>query len=131
MKRIAILAYPGCSGAQVLGLHDSILLANRVAMEILRMQPVFEVRVTGTSGRSVTAAGGIRMSVARPQPAPDLLVVPGFALAEDGVEDCLLAYGEQIGFIGETFRRGTPVASVCVGAFLLGQAGMLEATGVP
>jgi len=65
MKSIAILAYPGCSGAQVLGLHDSMLLANRVAVEILRIQPIFEVRVTGLSGRSVTAAGGIRMSVGR------------------------------------------------------------------
>jgi len=126
MKSIAILAYPGCSGAQVLGLHDSMLLANRVAVEILRIQPIFEVRVTGLSGRSVTAAGGIRMSVGRQQQAPDFLVVPGFALAEDGVDECLKSYDEHIRFIAEAFRRGTPVAAVCVGAFLLGQAGILD-----
>ncbi|HKO52177.1 MAG TPA: helix-turn-helix domain-containing protein [Polyangiaceae bacterium] len=126
MKSIAILAYPGCSGAQVLGLHDSLLLANRVSSEVLGREAAFAVRVVGVTGRSVPAAGGIRLSVERASSHPDLLIVPGFALNEQGIDENLTALAAHVRFISETFRRGTPIAGVCVGAFLLGAAGLLE-----
>ena len=125
-KRVAILAYPECSGAQVLGLHDSMLLANRVASEILGRQAVFDVRVVGVAGRSVTAAGGVRVGLTRTFRHPDLVVVPGFALSGENIDQSLSALRREIEFISDIFRRGIPVASVCVGAFLLGEAHMLE-----
>jgi transcriptional regulator GlxA family with amidase domain len=126
LKRVAILAYPKCSGAQVLGLHDSMLLANRVASQILGTQAIFDVRVVGVAGRSVTAAGGVRVGLTRTFRDPDLVVVPGFALSEEKLDESLRALRKEIGFISDVFRRGIPVASVCVGAFLLGEAHMLE-----
>jgi transcriptional regulator GlxA family with amidase domain len=125
MKRIAILAYPGCSGAQVLGLHDSMLLANRVASQILRREAVFEVRIVGVAGRSVTAAGGVRLGLEKNFKRPDLLVVPGFALAEPDIDESLQRLAGQVRFVRDSFRRGVKVAAVCVGAFLLGEAQLL------
>jgi transcriptional regulator GlxA family with amidase domain len=126
MKRVAILAYPGCSGAQVLGLHDSMLLANRVASEVLGREAAFDVRVVGVAGRSVKAAGGIRLGVERSFAHPDLLVVPGFALNEQGIDENLALLDAQVRFIADAFRRGIPIAGVCVGAFLLGAAQILD-----
>src|SRR3954463_10354314 len=99
MKRIAILAYPGCSGAQVLGLHDSLLLANRVASRILGRQAAFDVRIVGVAGRSVGAAGGVRLGVERSFKRPDLLVVPGFALSEADVDQNLRQLTREIRLI--------------------------------
>lgn len=126
MKSVAILAYPGCSGAQVLGLHDSLLLANRVSSEVLGQEPAFAVSVVGVTGRSVNAAGGIRLGVKRAFPHPDLLIVPGFALNEHSIDENLVLLDAHVRFIADAFRRGVPIAGVCVGAFLLGAAGMLE-----
>jgi len=125
MKRIAILAYPGCSGAQVLGLHDSMLLANRVASEILRREAVFDVRIVGVAGRSVSAAGGVRLGLEKGFKRPDLLVVPGFALAELDIDENLRKLAGEISLIRGAFRRGVKLAAVCVGAFLLGEAQVL------
>jgi len=126
MKNIAILGYPGCSGAQVLGLHDSMLLANRVASEVLGREAAFDVRVVAVGGRSVNAAGGVRLGVEKTFAHPDLLVVPGFALAEQDVAENLEALAAQVRYIAEAFRRGIPIAGVCVGAFLLAEAGILD-----
>lgn len=126
MKNVAILAYSGCSGAQVLGLHDSLLLANRVSSEVLGREAAFDVRVVGVAGRSVNAAGGIRLGVARTSARPDLLIVPGFALNEQSIDENLDALSAQVRFIADAFRRGIPIAGVCVGAFLLGAAQLLD-----
>ena len=126
MKNVAILAYSGCSGAQVLGLHDSLLLANRVSSEVLGRAAAFDVRVVGVAGRSVNAAGGIRLGVERTFAHPDLLIVPGFALNGQEIDDTLTGLAAQVRFIAEAFRRGIPIAGVCVGAFLLGAAQLLD-----
>ena len=126
MKSIAILAYPGCSGAQVLGLHDSMLLANRVSSEVLGREAAFDVRVVAVAGRSVNAAGGIRLGVEKTFARPDLLVVPGFALNEGDIDQNLVALAAQVRLIAEAFARGIPIAGVCVGAFLLAEARILD-----
>ena len=126
MVRVAILAYPGCSGAQVLGLYDSLRLANRVSVMVLGRDPIFDARVVGVSGRSARAAGGVRIGLVKPSSRTDILVVPGFALADDGTKEILGKLGAQARFIAQTFRRGVHVAGVCVGSFLLGEAGLLE-----
>lgn len=125
MKRIAILAYPGCSGAQVLGLHDSMLLANRVASEVLGREAAFDVRIIGVGGRSTKVAGGVRLGVEKGFRRPDLLVVPGFALGEPDIDESLRLLAGEVRFIRGAFRRGVKLAAVCVGAFLLAEAQVL------
>lgn len=127
-KRIAILAYHGCMGMEVFGLCDTLLLANRVAAAIdAAAQPPFEVIVTSLGGGPITAAGGIQIGTRKPVSAPDLLVVPGMELADrHGCTAPMDALAPEIASVAKAFARGTPVAAVCVGAFLLGDAGLLD-----
>lgn len=125
--RIAILAYDGCMGMEIFGISDTLLVANRVA-QALGEPPLFEVSVVSLSGAEVKAAGGLRIGTARlPRKAPDLLVVPGMELSDRA--HCLRPLthlAPELAYIARSFARGTPVAALCVGAFLLGEAGLLD-----
>lgn len=129
--RIAILAYEACMGTEIFGLADVLLIASHLAGHMSKppqamAHPPFEVQVVGLGGRSVTVAGGIALSVKQPRGAFDLLVVPGPEVSRRGVWDARLApLSRELAFIKKTFARGTPVASVCAGTFLLGEAGLL------
>lgn len=127
-KRIAILAYHGCMGMEVFGLCDTLLLANRVSAALdAAAPPLFEVIVTSLGGGLVGAAGGIPVGTRKPVARPDLLVVPGMALADrHGCLAPIAALAPEIAYLATAFARGTPVAAVCVGAFLLGDAGLLD-----
>ncbi|MDQ1817648.1 helix-turn-helix domain-containing protein [Massilia sp. CCM 9210] len=127
-KRIAILAYSGCMGMEVFGLCDTLLLANRVAVAIDGAgPPLFEVTVTSLGGGNVTAAGGIPIGTRKPGARPDLLVVPGMALSDrHACTAPMSALAPEVAYLAKAFAQGTPVAAVCVGAFLLGDAGLLD-----
>ncbi|MCE3607483.1 helix-turn-helix domain-containing protein [Massilia sp. P8910] len=127
-KRIAILAYSGCMGMEVFGLCDTLLLANRVAAAVDGAgPPVFDVIVTSLGGGNVTAAGGIPIGTRKPVARPDLLVVPGMELSgRDACTAPMSTLAPEIAYLAKAFARGTPVAAVCVGAFLLGEGGLLN-----
>ncbi|WP_344015762.1 DJ-1/PfpI family protein [Kitasatospora atroaurantiaca] len=57
----------------------------------------------------------------------DLLVVPGFELLPTQDLDARMgALGREVDVIGQLAGRGVPIASICLGAFLLGEAGLLD-----
>lgn len=124
--RVSILAYDGCLAAEIFGLADVLLIANRIArLQQPRDAEPFQVTVIGVRGDSVQAAGGVRLGVQAPHPACDLLVAPAFDVA--GLADIgrvLGGLGPEIAFLARAASRG-PVAAVCGGAFLLGEAGLL------
>lgn len=125
--RIAILAYERSLGIEVFGLRDTLMIANRVARALGSTGPEpFDVDLVGLMGRSSNFAGGIRVGVSRPSGTYDLLIVPGLEI-DKGVDwDATLAtLQRELGFIRKTFASGTAVASICIGAFLLGEAGLL------
>lgn len=129
-QRIAILAYEGCMAMEVFGLCDTLLLANRVAAAMAGTAPVpplFELCVSGVKGGAVLAAGGFPIGVVKPPRRIDLLVVPGWDLVDrQGGAAPLTRLAPELRHIRRVFAKGTPVASVCVGAFLLGEAGLLD-----
>ena len=126
--KITVLAYPGGLGAEIFGFCDSLLIADRMAAAFMgATKPTFDVRVTGVSGRSTTLAGGTKVRFHRPHRKPDLLVVPGFDFQRRAeLQLRLRTLGAQAALIAGMFRRGIPVAAICVGAFLLGEAGVLD-----
>lgn len=128
MLKIAMLAYPGCLGSELLGMSDSLLVAERLSDALLKDSRVrFDLRMVGVAGRSVLAAGGIRLGLQAAHRRPDLLVVPGFEfrrMADLGAH--LERLTAQSRYVAATFRCGIPVAAICGGAFLLGQAGVLD-----
>lgn len=129
--RIAILAYEECMGTEVFGLIDVLLIATHLAGHMAKTQagvgsPPFDVQLVGLAGRTVTVAGGIAVGVKQPRGVFDLLVVPGPEVGRRGVWDARLApLSAELAFIKKTFARGTQVAAVCAGTFLLGEAGLL------
>ena len=128
-KRIAILAYQGCMGMEVFGLCDTLLVANRVAAAFgAAGPPLFEVAVISLTGGPVKAAGALTIGTRRPaRRRPDLLVIPGMELSDRAsCLEPLTRLAPEVAYIARSFARGTPVAAVCVGAFLLGEAGLLD-----
>lgn len=128
--KVALLAYQGCMGMEVFGIADTLLLANRVAQALGGGEArLFEVSVVSLAGGDVNAAGGIRIGTLRAaRRHTDLLIVPGMDVGDrDGCLRALPRLAPEIAFIARSFGKGTPVAALCVGAFLLGEAGLLDA----
>lgn len=129
--RIAILAFDGCMGMEVFGIADTLLMANRIvyALDGAGAGDLFEVTVISVRGGDVMAAGAIRLGTRRAaRRQPDLLVVPGMEIGGRSVcVESTSHLGPEVAFIAKSFAKGTPVAAVCVGAFLLGEAGLLDA----
>lgn len=126
--RIALLAYRGCMGTQLFGIADVLRIAEQIdAFRRGSARVHFDVQMVGVGGGAVAVSGGLRLPAKRPRGHYDLLVVPGL-LAERGNRwnATLAPLAPELAFIAKTFARGTPVASVCVGAFLLAEAGLLD-----
>ena len=126
--RIGVLAYPGCMGTQVFGMAELLRLALDLA-EARRpgAHALLDVQVLGLRGRSVAIAGGTVISTRAPRGRYDILIVPGMEINHRVDWDRALApLALECAYIQKAFAAGTPVASVCIGAFLLGEAGLLQ-----
>jgi transcriptional regulator GlxA family with amidase domain len=126
--RIAVLAYPGCMGTQVFGMAELLRLALDLA-DARRpgAHPLLEVHIVGLRGRSVAIAGGTVISTRAPRGRYDALIVPGMEINHRVDWDRALApLQPECAFVRRAYAAGTPVASVCVGAFVLGEAGLLQ-----
>ncbi len=123
--RIAILAYDGCMGAEVLGLSDMLLLANRLNAARSPGAPApFSVTVVGANEGEVRLAGGVRMSVSAPARF-DLLVVPAFDFASfQNIDDALSGLEDEKALIRTAAEQGV-VAAICGGSLLLAEARVL------
>lgn len=87
----------------------------------------FEVCTIGETGEAVRARAGLRVQPdygLAAHPPVDLLIVPG------GVVTQALARPEIIRWIAAIAQQARLTASVCTGAFLLAQAGLLERKAV-
>lgn len=126
--RIAILAYSGCVATQLFGIADVLRIAQDIDAGLGSSRGMrFDVQVVSLAGRTVTVAGGIALQVNRPAGKFDLLIVPGLASQQRQDWSAKLApLAREVDFIRRSFASGTAVASVCVGAFLLGEAGLLN-----
>lgn len=126
-RRIAILAYAGCMGTEIFGVADVLRIAGHIARALgsTGAEP-FDVHVIGVRAGLVPAAGGIGIVAKRATGRFDLLIVPGPDIGGRDEWDLKLApLSGELAFIRRSFARGTPVAAVCAGSFLLGEAGLL------
>ncbi|MFF3604997.1 GlxA family transcriptional regulator [Streptomyces sp. NPDC002463] len=120
--RVGVLAYPGCFASEVFGVPDLLTMAGHIAGPD---GPGYQVSIVSPR-RRVTASGGARLDVG-PLREADVLVVPGFELLLDAdLDERLGALGPEIAAIRAQFAAGTAVVSLCVGAFLLAEAGLLD-----
>ncbi|OKJ88812.1 AraC family transcriptional regulator [Streptomyces sp. TSRI0107] len=120
--RVGVLAYSGCFASEVFGVPDLLTMARHVAGPDA---PGYRVSVVSPR-RRVIASGGASLDV-RPLHEVDVLVVPGFELRPGTDLDARLArLGPEIAAIRAQAAAGTALVSLCVGAFLLGEAGLLD-----
>ncbi|MBW8481897.1 helix-turn-helix domain-containing protein [Actinomadura sp. PM05-2] len=120
--RVGILAYPGCFASEVFGVPDLLTMAAHVSGPD---GAGYEVSVVSPR-RRVTASGGTVLAVAPPREV-DVLVVPGFELVPGlDVAAELAALAPEIAVIRAHAATGSAVVSICVGAFLLAEAGLLD-----
>jgi transcriptional regulator GlxA family with amidase domain len=126
--RIDVLAYDGCLGSEVFGIVDLLMFANRIAAALDRRSvDLFRVSLVGRRACTITTAGGVEIRVARRDAEADELVVPGFEVpSPTHVERALGRWRAEIAQVASVAASGAPVSSVCVGAFLLGEAGLLD-----
>jgi transcriptional regulator GlxA family with amidase domain len=128
MKDIALLAYPGCMGTELFALADLLLIANHMAdaLEPGRHEP-FRVRLAAIRAGEVPLAGGMRVLAGRLPARTDLLVVPGLEVSRSGQWGGRLApLRPELDALARRHQRALPLAAVCVGSFLLAEAGALD-----
>ncbi|MGV9266886.1 GlxA family transcriptional regulator [Kitasatospora sp. NPDC003701] len=120
--RVGVLAYPGCFASEVFGVPDLLTMATHVAGPD---RAGYEVSVVSPR-RRVAASGGVVLAVS-PLREVDVLVVPGFELVPGlDVDARLAALAPEIAAIRSHAVAGGAVVSICVGAFLLAEAGLLN-----
>lgn len=122
--RVGVLAYPGCFASEVYGVTDLLTIGNHVAAGAGHAEPPFTVSVMSPR-RRVVADGGFALGVDAVRPV-DLWVVPGFPLVAGDLDARLAGLRPEIRLLEAVAADGTGVASICVGAFLLGGAGLLD-----
>ncbi|MEV5569802.1 helix-turn-helix domain-containing protein [Spirillospora sp. NPDC052269] len=121
--RVGVLAFPGCFASEVFGVPDLLTMAAHVAGPD---HAGFEVSVVSPR-RRVAASGGVTLGVVPPREV-DVLVVPGLELVVPGVrlDERLASLTAELEVIRAQAAAGNAVVSICVGAFLLAEAGLLD-----
>ncbi len=109
--RIGILAYPGAQASAVYGLADLFETANRMRAERGGPAPDLSVSRWGESGAAEEPG----------TPLAALILPPSLSGRLPGAEDAALA-----AWIARRHGEGTLLCSVCAGAFLLAETGLLD-----
>jgi transcriptional regulator GlxA family with amidase domain len=122
MRTVWIVAFPDAQLLDVAGPWEVFALANRLGGARARR---YAVSVVAPSGGAVMTSGGLAVvahrSLAQATGPVDTLVVAGGQGTRPQARDARL-----VRWIGRTARRARRVASVCTGAFLLAEAGLLD-----
>ena len=124
--RVGVLMYDGCFASEAFGVVDLLTLANR-GTEFGGEPAPFITSVHAARPGPISVSGGTGLRAARMSYGLDLLVVPGFDL--DPWKDMsrrLAGLPGEVTLLRQASSRGVTVASICVGAFLLGEAGLLD-----
>lgn len=124
MRRVLILGFPGVQALDLVGPSEVFSGATLCLASRGRTDDGYAVSVVAHRGRPATTGTGLEL-VTQPLPDPrgavDTLVLPGGA----GITEAR-ANSELVGWIQLAAERARRVVSVCTGAFLAAQAGLLD-----
>ena len=119
--RVEILLFPGFDELDAIGPYE--VFENGAAMGANLKTRLVTLEPTGL----VTASHGLRVEPDATLGDPDLLVVPGggWSTGEGGVRR-VVEDGTLVEAVTERHENGADIASVCTGAMILAEAGILE-----
>ena len=124
-RRIAILLYPGVQSLDVTGPLEVFAGASLALSAAGSPDPGYEVLTIAASTQPIRTSGGLTVVPDGPLPARpgliDTLIVPGGHGRREAVRDRAL-----LSWLARAGGRVRRLASVCTGAFLLAEAGLLE-----
>jgi transcriptional regulator GlxA family with amidase domain len=128
MKKITLLALDNTAATTITGPMDVFVLAgifwNYIRGE--RPSPYFQVEIVTVDGNPVTCLNGL---ILQPHSSIDEVDQTDLILVSAIVGDVartLDAHKAALPWITRHFRRETHIASVCTGAFLLAETGLLD-----
>ena len=121
-----MLAYPGAQMLDITGPLEVFARSARLLLEQgLRADSVYEVEVIAAQTGPVKTSSGVEILAARPLTAVhaplDTLLVAGGVGSREALRSSLV-----LGFLRRMAPRVRRLASVCTGAFLLAEAGLLN-----
>lgn len=123
MTSVGIFIYDDCDLLDVGGPYEVFLTADRLARRAKKVG-VFDVKTVSHDGGPVTSYGGMGLtphsSVADNHDF-DVIVIPGAVDIES-----VLSAPEITGAVATLCQTASVVSSVCTGAFLLGDIGLLQ-----
>ena len=121
-QQVWILAFPGCQVLDVTGPHEVFALANQLADAA---RPRYALTIVAPTRGLLVASSGLSImadrSLSQATGRVDTLIVVGGADLRTSLRDARL-----VGWIRRTAQRARRIASVCAGAFLLAEAGLLD-----
>lgn len=121
---ITIVLFDGVDLLDVGGPYEVFLTASRLASK-RGTKPPFTVSTVTTDGLAVTSFGGMKLSphasAAESEQTPSVLLVPGTIDLDGPLNDAALLTS-----ITELAAGADIVASICTGAFLLAEVGLLK-----
>jgi transcriptional regulator GlxA family with amidase domain len=127
MKKVVILAFDYVVASTVTGpldvFHQAGILWNYVCDA--ELTPFFNVSVATPDGRSIKCLGGISINPTHSMhevDSPDLIVISSVG----NIQKTLGKHPEAVGWLRTHYERGSSIASVCTGAFLLAETGLLD-----
>lgn len=124
--RVGLLAYDGCIASELFTVLDMLRLANRVG-ELTGAGARFVTSVHAAHPGAVRTSSGVDLHAQGMDRGLDLLIVPGFDLSPtQDVITRLESWEAEGALVEQAHVRGVPIAGVCLGAFLLAQAGILD-----
>jgi transcriptional regulator GlxA family with amidase domain len=127
-RRVVIVAFPGAQTLDITGPMEVFAGAARWLAHSGRPAPgvpAYRVELVARASGPLAMSSGLRLVADRAlddvRPPIDTLVVAGGTGTEEALRDRRL-----VGWIARTAPRARRLASVCTGAFLLAEAGLLD-----
>lgn len=127
-RRIAFLAFDGALATDIAGPSDAFGIVNRLhedeSLPSLP-KPAYEIRYLSLRGGAIRASSGLILETERPSArllaGLDTLIVSGGSWMLETIKDRAL-----VRWIAKSAPQARRVCSVCSGAFLLAEAGLLD-----
>jgi transcriptional regulator GlxA family with amidase domain len=127
---VAILAVPEVTASTLYGLLDIFASAGRdypFMLSGIPGEPRMRPCVVSRDGQAVTGANGVRIAVdysLADCPPPDIVCLPDFYVVPG--ESVAGLYDPEVAWVRRCHDAGAMLASACVGAVLLGEAGFID-----